>query len=121
MDNFMKEFNSVFTNDESIKFPARIHVQDLVKGNEYDISEVVYVKTVVHDQSVVLRIIDENKTLRILFLPEKFADKFRNNFANAADVNCHELYLIFMGFKDEASNKNPCFKIEYKGNAQHPL
>lgn len=95
-----------------MKFPPRIQPNELKKGGEYQIVEV-------HEKSVVLRIHDDMVNIRSFFLPEKHANKFRNHFVNAEDVDCYELYLKFDGFQDTVKQINPMMEIIYKGEAQH--
>lgn len=80
--------------------------------------EVMYISTSVHEQSVLMHI-EDGRGLRGFFLPEKYSTTIRENFADAKDINCYELYLLFKGFGDEEKNLNPLFEIIYKGDAQH--
>lgn len=113
--NFLAEFKAV---GEATTYPTRINFSNLKKELEYEILKVEYVATKVHAKSVVVRIYDDEGKERGLFLPEKYADKFRKNFENPEDINCYQLFLQFNGFQDEAKQLNPILEIVYKGEAQ---
>lgn len=79
----------------------------------------LYVKTSVHEKSVVLRIEDEQNIIKSFFLPEKLAKVVRNNFEEPSEMNLSDLFLKFNGYGDEQKKLLPALDFVYDGNAQH--
>lgn len=112
----MKEFNEISKRQES-RYPVKITVQELIRGHHYPIQEMVFIPTQYHSKTVIARIL-VGDNVRSFFLPEAYANTFRNNFENANEFNCYEMYLVLTGFKDEVNSLAPLLNFVYKGEAQ---
>lgn len=115
--NFLSEFNAVHSTAKP-KFPSRILADEMTSGCEYEINRFVYVKTGVHEKSVVVHI-NVLGVERGFFLPDKYAETIRSNYDDPSAINCYQLFLAFKGYGDVVKKVNPNFEIVYKGAAQH--
>lgn len=90
----------------------------LSKDFEYPINEILYIKTRINEKTVILRIKDMQNNLRTYFLPDFYANFFRDKHSNSEDIITNNMVLVFKGFNDEINHQSPDLKIFYLGNKQ---
>lgn len=116
-NTFLKEFNEI-ADKQGSRFPLKIVAQELVRDYHYPIQEMVFIATQYHDKSVAVRIIDDKGSVRTFFLPNSYAEKFRENFEDPKDFKHYQMHLVFTGFRDEKNSFGPLIKFVYLGDAQ---
>lgn len=120
-DSFLRDFNDIAEKQkqkQGTRFPLKITAQELIRNHHYPIQEVVFIATQYHPKTVAARIIDDKGDLRTFYLPDAYANKFRENFEDPKEFNTYLMYLVVSGFRDEEKLLSPFIKFIYQGDAQ---
>lgn len=114
----MDEFNALSKETSSFGYAKKIVATEMTIDFAYEIVQLEYIKTRFHSKTVVLRIKNEEDEMRSYFLPEFYANFFRERFPRPDDFVAYKIYLIFKGFKDNEKKQSPEFKLDYQGSRQ---